>query len=162
MDTSENSIFRGQLTAVNLVPNAGCISDVHVNGGASIQASKLQHQFRPHYSQEGATAEADGEWTIHRVVGATGTLNGVQAGAVTKAVGGASVAVDVKKNGVSVLTTPIVLNNGDTNRVGKAGTLLTTALAAGDELSVTFTGTAGGGTLPKGVFASLDLIELYT
>ena len=40
-----------------------------------------------------------------------------------------------------------------------AGTIDTTALAAGDVLEVDITATAGGGTLGKGVFCYADLHE---
>jgi hypothetical protein len=70
------------------------------------------------------------------------------------------VTVDLKKNGVSILTSVITLDSGNTNRVVEAGTISGDGtLAAGDWLEVTIAISAGTGTLATGVYAELILNE---
>jgi hypothetical protein len=69
------------------------------------------------------------------------------------------VTVDLRKNGTTVLSAVITLNNANTARVAVAGALSVTTLVAGDVLEVV-TATAGGGTLATGVFAIVTVNEM--
>jgi hypothetical protein len=84
---------------------------------------------------------------------------GFKAGSVTACVGAATITVDLKKNGVSVLTATIVLDNANTARVVEAATITTTAAVAGDVFEVSVAVAAGGGTIGSGVFAYAEFYE---
>ncbi|HPP29036.1 MAG TPA: hypothetical protein PLV57_21225, partial [Phycisphaerae bacterium] len=72
----------------------------------------------------------------------------------------ASVAVDLKKNGTTVLSSPISLGTAVTSRSLTTGTIGTAAVVADDVLEVSIEYTAGTqGTAAKGVFAFLDVWE---
>ncbi len=151
--------FRGQVIFLNIVLPSDCIGNAQVKSSDPIAADKLQHQHRAVYAQESATPAADEARVIHVVKGAAGTLKTFKAGSVVANIGAATVTVDLKKNGVSVLTAPISLDSGDAAYALVEGTISSAAVAAGDVLEVVIDGTAGGGTLAKGVFCSLDLWE---
>ena len=96
---------------------------------------------------------------IHVVVGATGTLQKFSGGSVVANTGAATITVDLHKNGASILTAAIVLDNGDAAYAVVEGVISSSSVVADDVLEVVITVNAGGGTLGKGVFASLDLYE---
>ena len=74
----------------------------------------------------------------HVVVGATGTLRYFAAGNVSPLTGAATIAVDLKKNGTTVLTGTITLDSGDAAYAVVEGTLDGDEddLVAGDVLTV--------------------------
>lgn len=77
----------------------------------------------------------------------------------TAATGDSTVTVDVKKNGSTVLTGTILIDNGDAVDSSVAGTLLTTTVvdvAVGDVLTAALIATAGAGTLPAGLGVSVE------
>lgn len=160
MRVDENVELRGQVKCWDLKPNDGCIEDKHVSGTADIAASKMEHQHRATYAQESATtAAAAKDEVIHVVVGETGTLQAFSAGCVVACLLDAIVSVDLHKNGVSILNAPIALDLNDAAYAVVAGVIDTPAVVVDDVLEVVVTVAAGGGTLGKGVFASLDLFE---
>lgn len=139
---------------VNLPTNTVDNDDVEV--GAGISASKLEHQHQPTWGQNG-TAAAHRQ-VIHKAE-AAGTITGAFAGSRTKAVGDSTTTIDILKNGTTILTAPIVLDNGNTNNVAEDGTLSVTSYAAGDIIEINQTISAGTGTLPVGTFAGVVLRE---
>ncbi len=155
---TDNGEFRGQVVFSNLVPSLGCISDVHVQAAANIAASKVEQRNRQVYAQESAAAAADGAYVIH-VAGAAGAVVSFGAGCVVANIGNSVVEVDLLKNGNSILSAAIEIGSGDAARAVVAGTVSAETLAAGDVLEVNIDGTAGAGTLGKGVFAVLDVRE---
>ncbi len=156
---SEPIVFRAMATFLDLRPNAGCISDVHVDAAAGIKATKLEHQHRANYAQESDTTAAAEDRVVHVVHGTTGTLKAFKAGSVVANLTGATVSVDLHKNGASILTAAIVLDDADAAYDVVAGVIDTAAVLQDDVLEVVVTVAAGGGTLGKGVFAMLDLHE---
>lgn len=136
---------------------ANSVNDTSVRADAAIDAGKLDHRHRPTYAQPN-TAAADETKAIH-VAKATGVLNSFQAGSIVKAVGDATCTVDLKKNGVSVLSAVITLNSSNTNRVSVAGTITTSDYVAGDLFEVVIDGTIGTGTLPTGVYCCPEFEE---
>jgi hypothetical protein len=150
----------GTITANFLNVPLGAITDTMVAASANIAATKLQKQFQENYSNtDSATAAVSEQRVAHTVRGSTGTVVEFAAGAVVVLVAPATCTVDLLKNGASILTAAIALAAGDTPRVLKFGTLSSSAVVAGDVLEVKVTATAGGGTLPKGVYARLTLTE---
>jgi len=156
----DNVVFRGTATFLGAtnIP-AGTITDAMVAAAAGVAYSKLEHQHRCVVAQESDTSAADETHVAHVVVGTAGTLLEFKIGAVVANVGAAVVDVDLLKNGVSVLSAPVQIDNGDAAYALVAGTISDTTLAAGDVLEVDIDGTIGGGTLAKGVFAYIDLKE---
>lgn len=147
----------GNLSASSFSAPAGSVTNAMVAASAGIDATKLEHQHRPIYAQNGTASSVT--VPLHCVRGATGTLLQVQAGTIAACAGAATITVDVKKNGTTVLSSAITLDNGNTARVAEAGTLSVTSLVAGDLLEVVITATAGGGTLGTGLWVQLTLEE---
>jgi len=150
---------RGALTATTLTPSSGAVTNGHVNASAAIAATKMQHQYEKVYAQESATAAADESRVIHVVYGATGTIVTFKAGSVAANVGDSTVTVDLEKNGVSVLTAAITLDNTNAAFTPEAGTIDSASVSDGDVLEVVIDATVGTGTLAKGVYGSLIIRE---
>lgn len=134
------------------------LDDAAVAAGADIKADKLEHQHQKSYSQANSAA-ADETRVLHVVHGATGVIDEFEAGNIVKAIGDATCTVDLRKNGTTVLDSPITLNSSSANYTPQAGTITVPALVAGDVLTVVIDGTIGTGTLPTGVYCSLKLQE---
>jgi hypothetical protein len=148
----------GNISSKTLSVPAGAVTDAAIQAGAGIAATKLQQQHRLDYSQPNTTATSETR-IIYACRGASGTIIDFRAGSIGVAVGAATVTVDLRKNGTTVLTGVITLDTGNVARVAEVGTLSVTTLVAGDVLEVVLTATAGGGTLPTGVFVSATVHE---
>lgn len=149
---------RGQLACNSFVIPAGTIVDASVSASAGIVSEKLEQQYLPLFTQPNTTAAAETR-VIHVVRGTTGTIEAFRAGSIAKNSGAAVVTVDLKKNGSSVLSAVITLDNANTNRVAEDGVIASPNVVAGDVLEVVITATAGGGTLATGVFAQACVQE---
>ena len=156
----EDLFVAGNINSRTLSIPAGSLLNAGVGAAAAIAATKQIQQHIKHVSQESGTAVPDEEFCIHVVYGATGTAVAFEAGAVVASEGGATVSVDLHKNGTTVLSSPITLNSNQTAYETVTATIGTSSFVEGDVLEVLIDGTAGGGTLAKGVFASLVLREL--
>lgn len=156
---TEDMTFTGNCRFINqpTFPDGG-VTNAKVSASAAISASKLQHQHRVKFDQPNTSATSETR-VIYRCYGATGTIKEFAAGSIAIAAGAATVTLDLKKNGTSVLSGVITLDTGNTARVAELASLSGTSLAAGDVLEVVTVATAGGGTLPTGVFASLTVEE---
>jgi len=155
----ENGVFRGIVTFLNAVLNAGCVGDEQVSPTAGIKATKLEHQHRAAYAQESDTTAAAETRVVHVAHGTSGALKSVKAGCVVPCVGDATITVDLKVNGASVLVSTIGLSSSQSARELVAGTIDTDTLSAGDVVEIAVTVNAGTGTLGKGVFAYVDVHE---
>lgn len=150
----------GNLSAQTMTIPAGTLLDAGVNAAADIAATKLEHRHNLTYSQEAATAAADGSWALHRVYGTSGSVVSFKAGSFVANSGASVVAVDLLKNGTtSILSAAISLTSSHTALQVVSATISTATLTAGDILIVKVDGTAGGGTLANGVFADLVITE---
>ena len=156
----EDLFVAGNINSRTLTIPAGSVLNAGVGAAAAIAATKLIQQHIKHVSQESGTAVPDEEFCIHVVYGATGTAVAFEAGAVVVSVGAATVSVDLHKNGTTILSSAITLNSNQTAYETVTATIGTNSLVDGDVLEVLINGTVGGGTLAKGVFASLVLREL--
>jgi hypothetical protein len=149
----------GDFGALTMTIPDGTVDDGAVAAGADILATKMRHQMNKHYAQESATLAAAGSWSIHTCWGVTAEIIAFEAGSVVICIGNATITVDLKKNGVSVLSAPIGLDSSNTIRLPEAGTISTSGLADGDMLEVVVTVNAGTGTLGKGLFANCIVRE---
>jgi hypothetical protein len=134
---------------------------MNAGAGANLSPSAMQHEHRAVYAQPNAAATTETK-VLATVRGATGTLKSFVAGSIVAALTTATVTLDLKKNGTTVLSAPITLDNANTARVVEAATISNATLTAGDVLEVVATAAASGGTLPTGVFAELRWIEDYS
>lgn len=148
----------GRLIAPTLTLTAGTVTAAAVQAAAGIEASKLEHQYQPVFSQEGGTDAAAEVRVVHVVKGATADIVSFHAGSVVAATGTGVCTVDCKKNGTTILSAVITLDNGNTAYVVEAGTLAVTSAVAGDVFTVVVGGVAST-VLPKGVFARLVIRE---
>lgn len=149
----------GNLTMKTGSLPAGTLTNAMVNASAAIGVEKQQHQYEKSYAQESATAAADESRTLHVVHGTTGEVLAFKGGAVVACIGAAVVAINLEKNGTTILTTAITLNSSVTAFEIASGVVGTTALVAGDVLEAVIDETTGGGTAPKGVFVEVVLKE---
>ena len=150
----------GQLRATGFSPPPSSVGDPALVGGpgAYVQAAKLQQRFEDVYAQA-STASAAADQRVVRVVrGATAALLDFGVGAVTGAGAASNAVVDLLKNGASVLTAAVTLDNTTAPYALKSGALSVTACAAGDVLEVRVTSVSGA-NLAKGLFARLALNE---
>lgn len=149
---------RGTLQADYFTPPASSVGDTQINSADPISADKLKHQYLPGHSQPNTTATT--ETRVIHVARAAGTIEGFRAGSIAACSGAATITFDLKKNGTTVLSSVITLDNANTARVIEAGTLSgSPTVAAGDVLEVVITATAGGGTLGTGAFCQAIVRE---
>ena len=90
----------------------------------------------------------------------SGTIVAASAASIVVAAAGESMAIDILKNGVTVLTAAITLDDTSTARTAVAGVLDSTvvAVAAGDFFEAALTYTAGGGPTPmESIIVNLEI-----
>jgi len=161
---TDDHTFQGTLT-VNTALNmpASTVDDTEVATGTTpIGSPKLEQQYSKMFSQESATAASDVIYPVHEVRGSVATALTFTAGSVAAAVGDSTCTVDLLKNGTTMLSAVITLDNANTARVSESGTLSVTSLVVGDLIEIKFNATIGTGTLPTGVFATVRLKEYPT
>jgi hypothetical protein len=141
----------GRITAQSMTVPDSAVKDASVASDAAIQATKVIHQHQKSYSQPNTTATTETR-VIHEARGA-GTVQEFRAGSIVACLTTATITVDLKKNGTTVLSAVITLNNGNTARVAVAGTVTSAAYVAGDVFEIVITATASGGTIGTGFFA---------
>lgn len=155
----EGDVFvRGTFGAKTFRAPSASVGNAAIESNAGVEASKLQHQYERVFSQERATDAAVEGKVVHVVAGATGTVLSVSVGSVVAAGASSSATVDVLKNGTTILTGTVVVDNGNTAYVGEAGTVSVSALVAGDVIEARVTAVSGANK-PKGVFVSVVIRE---
>lgn len=124
---------------------AASIGNEEIEESAAIEATKLDHQIELFYSQIVGTDNVDETKLVHVVFGLTGEIVAVHAANQVTAEASDTTTVDVKVNGTTKLDAVITLNAAATTTT-TAGSLDTTALVAGDKITVVInaTGTAPG------------------
>lgn len=133
------------------------VTNANIRTAAGISADKLEHQFSPVLSQSG-TAVGETK-VVHVVNGETATVLDFSAGMIAHCTGDATVTLDLKKNGVSILTGTVGLSSAQSNYQTVAATIASAGLVAGDVLSVVVTVNAGTGSLGTGLFYSAVIRE---
>lgn len=125
---------------------AGTIKDADVSTGAKIDAGKLRSRREITIGQKNGAANVAQRQGLTTIYGATGTVLAVFARNITTATGSDSTSVQIKKNGVNILTAPLVLNVGAAVANQSTTAFADNTLAAGDQLDVdiTLSGTAVG------------------
>lgn len=146
----------GTLTARVFNPPASCITDAAIISGAGIETSKMDHRHRKQYSISGTAASVT--IPIH-IARAAGSVTSIEAGSIAIAVGAATVTIDLKKNGTTILTGVITLDSGNTARILEAGTITGGTYVDGDFFELVIVATAGGGTIPTGLIVDVEFDE---
>jgi len=151
--------YLGELQCQTLTIPAGTIVNADVNANADIAVTKVRHLHSITYGATGSAASVT--IPIHCSY-AAGTIKAIKAGSIVACVGDSTVTVNVLKNGVSVLTGVITLDNANTARIAEDGTLDSgkVTLAADDLLEIVIVATVGTGTLATGPFVDVVVEEL--
>lgn len=160
LDTLNHDVYvNGNLGAKTFSPPAGCIGNAAIAAGAGLAATKLQHQHEITYGQPGGAISFTERKVIHVIKGATGNVLNFRAGIRTACVGAATITFDLQKNGSSILTAVITVDNTKTAYQLTEAAIATPAVVQGDVLEAVIVATAGGGTLGDGGFCDLVLTE---
>ena len=88
-----------------------------------------------------------------------GTIIDFSAGVLAAAVGAATVTIDLKKNGTTILAGLLTIDNTLAINTLKFNTPSSLTLATNDVLTLVITAAAGGGTLPTGLFINVRYSE---
>lgn len=152
---------RGEISSTSLDIPAGTIVNADVAAAAAVATTKLRHRNQLLFADGSGTTAATGSRIIGIVEGTVGSIIEVRACAITANLSGATVAVDIHKNGSTVLSGTIALNDtqADLAVVDGTSSISSAALARGDVLEVVLTATAGGGTLALGVAVQVTIDE---
>lgn len=134
MRVGENTYFASTLEAKTLIPSTGCISNSHVREDAKFSHTKMEHQHRCCYGQDSNETVRDDEGILHVVYGKTGTVLSFEAGVTIACTGTPTVEVDLLKNGTTILTAAISIDNANAAYTPVAGIIAITALIDGDVL----------------------------
>lgn len=153
-------LIKGQLNVQDgLAFPAGSITNTMIAASAGLSASKLEHQHQPVYAQNGNVDSAADRKIIHVVRGDTGTIQSFHVASRVACTGNATITVDLLKNGTTILSAAVVLDNANTAYTLEAGTISSASVVQNDVLEVNVTVNAGTGTLGDGVFAVLNIRE---
>ena len=135
-----------------LVPDAS-FGDGAFDVASPLSALKQAHQYLVRYNRVTPVTE---NVTVHQAY-AAGTLVQVQATCTTAGVGAANVTVQVRKNGVSVMSGAFTVGSGLAAFGVVVGTLnaALTGYSANDVFDLVLTATATSGTLPQGLLVTL-------
>lgn len=147
----------GSLNANNLVPSDNAVTDSKVAqpaiGGVFIAKEKLEQGILRTASQTGTAAT---ERKIVHIAKGPGYLELVKICSIVAPLGAATVTfVILKNNSVAMLTGTLKLDNTSVAFTPQSGTVSGVAYAAGDVFDLAITATAGGGTLPSGIFCQM-------
>lgn len=145
--------IKGELIpdSMSIPPNT--VGDAQVVSTSPIQASKLYHRIQELVTQVHGTATVARREVIY-VAKAEGNIADFFAGVVVANIGAATITVDLLKNGTTILTDTIVLDNSQAAYEIVANEGVTDdSYIAEDVFEVVVTATAGGGTLGQGLFA---------
>jgi hypothetical protein len=143
-------------TAITLPSSS--IANGHIVAGAGIEAEKLEHLHSITGNQPNSAATTETR-VIFNTWGATGDVIAFEAGSIVAAIGDSVVTLDLKKNGTTILTGLLTLDNANTPYVAEAAAIDTAGLVDGDVLTVVIVATIGTGTLPTGLFYNFRVNE---
>jgi hypothetical protein len=138
----------------------GAVGDTQASAAFPLGRTKTVHQYDSTYGQPIASAVVDAAIVLH-AANDTGTVVAFRVGIVTPPVGAATIVVDLKKNGASILSSTITLNNATVAYAitSAAFTVSPHTYVANDVFSIDVNETTGGGTQGKGIFVSLIVAE---
>lgn len=155
----EGAVNASGASSFTLPPNT--VGDAQITAAAPLGVTKARRRFNRTARQANGSSIATLTERIHIGYGANGTVAAVrcQNTGVVGSGGGMSVTVDVKKNGTSILTAVMTINSSTLLNAIVSGSIATAAFVAGDYFDVVVTATAGGGTLPQGLYVDVVFDE---
>lgn len=153
-----NVNVQGALRCNTFTAPASCIGNTNFTASDPLGVTKQVHQYSKSLQQVHGSAASAERRIIHRGYGA-GTTISVRAGVSVACIGDSTITVDVYKNGTTILSAPIVLDNSNTAFAQEAGTISVAGYSAGDDLEVVVTVSAGTGTLGQGLHVDVVLNE---
>jgi hypothetical protein len=164
MSTVNGDLYiSGILRPAGLIPPVLSVPDSAIAlpgaGVSGVQASKLNHRQHVRHNQAEGAAVVTETRLVWITSGAAGNLNSFKAQLKVANIGAATVTVDLKKNGSSVLSAPISFSSADAALAIKTATVTTAASAVNDYYEEVITATAGGGTLGQGLYTDAILDE---
>ena len=155
-------VVTGRLIPQSFTAPADSVGDAAIPALAAIDADKLEHRYACVYSQVATADAAVDRKIVHVVDGDTGTIESFAAGSRVVAGATTTVVVDLLKNGTTVLSGTITLDDTNTNYVLEdAPGFASTALVQGDVLEVRVVSVTGTNE-PVGLFARLVVTERVT
>lgn len=129
---------------------AGSVRNVDIAAGANIDPDKCVRRQRIAWSQALATSAADGTYILHKF-DYDAVIESVEVLAQGANVGNATVTVDIKDDGTTILSAPVELDENDSALDIVTGTITSANVAAGSLLSMVVDATIGTGTLATGL-----------
>jgi hypothetical protein len=137
---------------------ASTLANESWNPSSPLAATNQQHQYAEVHGQaHGSSASA--ERRVLFIAHAAGTLVAFKVTQVVAATGDSTATVNLLKNGTTVLSASVVINNSRAAFAVQTATIAAAAYAAGDVFEIQITVSAGSGTLPQGVSALAVLRE---
>jgi len=161
LQTIPNDVYvDGNLSSKTFTPASGSIGNSGIAALAGIAATKLQKRTYADHAQVHGSAATTQRIVIHRVKGATGTINSFKCLSSVLNIGAATISVQLKKNGSNILSSATVLDTSNTAFIAEdAAGFTSQALVQGDVLEADITATAGGGTLGQGFYCVAEIDE---
>lgn len=158
----EDWYFSGNATG-NITPADASVTPAKLASGlANMAPLANQRHLQSAKMTQPSTAAAETRW-VYRCYPVNGAkVTSFYAGLLVKCTGDSTVTIDLKKNGTSILTTPLVLTSSGTNEIAVQATLATAptpSLVTDDGLTIVVTVSAGTGTLGTGLFAEARIDE---
>jgi len=149
----------GRLTADTMVLPNDAVADAAVSSAAAIATHKLRHRHLAGLTQASATTATTTRIPVLVVRGSAAEVKALVAGLVSKNIGAATVTIDLLKNGVSVLSSPLVLTSTPVDYEVSSAAINLPDLVQDDVLEVDVVAAAGGGTLGTGLFVEAVVDE---
>lgn len=149
----------GLLTCENFDPPDETVGNDAWDPASPLDADNQEHKHRPSYTQGNGVTAVDKTHVLHIVMGATARAKKFVAGVEAAAVGDSTVTVDLKVDGVSILTAPISISSATPANTPQSATIATPNLTVGKIVKVVVDATVGTGTLPTGFFAQAEIDE---
>ncbi|KKK47116.1 hypothetical protein LCGC14_3158430, partial [marine sediment metagenome] len=152
----------GTLTANVLAPTTGTVTSDMIVAGVTQQglaATKLEQMRSITYAQPIDSVTIDQTVVLTLIYGVAGAVVSVRAGSITPCTGNATVDIDVLKDGTTILSAAIALNNAGVAYTPKSGVIAVSAIAAGDVLTVDISPTVGTGVIATGIYINVVYTE---
>jgi len=158
--TDDSMYFSGPVAFANSVGlPPGCVGDLQVNPSAPIDVTKMKHRHARLLTQPFGVPAVAERRVVHRARVA-GVVTSAYAGLTAPSTENATVTADVLRNGVSMLTAPLVLGNTVAAYNSLSAPLIAAPVyAAGDVIEAVLTVAVGTGILGQGAFVALVLTE---
>ena len=160
-----NLYVNGSLSSLTFTPPNASITNASIAAAAAIDSSKVIHKFPIRYTQSGGTAVVAGNNMLHTVVGATATIESIEAIIETPADDASrTIEIDLLAGNASsafasVLSATVDFANTDAARTVKTGTISSASLTDGDSLKLTVAVAGGSGNQAQGLLVTVCVSE---